>query len=88
MIVIINETFDIDIKSEMLMSIADINYILLDTRLTPENKIMECDKMKAEYGLQSLYFILNRFAYNPTIFKEIYLKIKSIKKYCAFFKKK
>ncbi len=80
--IILNEKLGIQ-KSLLLMSMASLNLIVLDTRVTPAKRIMEADLIKEEYSLPSVNFVLNRFGYNPSIFAELlnyYKKFRSVSK--------
>jgi hypothetical protein len=44
--------------------------MVLDTRLTPEKRILETDLMKDEFKFKEMHFIINRYGYNPSIVKE------------------
>lgn len=85
LVIILNERINAQ-KSILMMSVATTNIIVLDTRLTPAKSIMEIDLIKEEFKLDPIYFVLNRFAYNPNVLKQVwavaityYKKIKSIK---------
>ena len=77
--IILNEKLGIQ-KSFLLMSIASLNLIVLDTRLTPAKRIMEADLIKEEYKLPSVNFVLNRFGYNPSILVELISFFKKLKR--------
>lgn len=74
-IIILNEGIDTQ-KSLLLMSVAQSNFVVLDTRLTPANKVMKVDLLKDEFQLKSIFFILNRYAYNPNVVEEMINVIK------------
>ncbi|GAA5038706.1 hypothetical protein GCM10011506_36870 [Marivirga lumbricoides] len=59
--------------SLLMMSLADVNMVVLDARLTPAKKVLEVDLLKEEYKLPNMHFLLNRYAYTPSIFREIKL---------------
>lgn len=79
LIIILNETLDTETKAKLLMSISDVNLVVLDARLTPKRRIFETELLKEEFGFPSMYFILNRYDYNPSLLKElnVYTKEKS-----------
>ena len=79
-IIILNEKMGVQ-KSILLMSIATLNLVILDTRLTPDRRIVEADLLKEEYNLPSVNFVLNRFGYNPNVFVELLAYFKKLK--CA-----
>jgi len=78
-VVLLNEKINSQ-KSILMMSVATTNLVVLDTRLTPANKIIEVDLLKEEFKLEPMYFVLNRFAYNPNLIKEIILVVKPMLK--------
>lgn len=59
--------------SLLMMSLADVNMVVLDARLTPAKRVLEVDLLKEEYKLPNMHFLLNRHAYTPSIFREIKL---------------
>jgi uncharacterized protein involved in exopolysaccharide biosynthesis len=66
-------------KSLLLMKISNTNLVVLDTRKTSFKRIMETDLIVDEYNLPQVNFILNKYAYNPSVwadFKELILTIK------------
>jgi uncharacterized protein involved in exopolysaccharide biosynthesis len=63
-------------KYLLMMSIANTNLIILDARLTHAKKIVEVDLFKEEYSLPNVQFILNRYNYNPSVLKEIWILFK------------
>jgi len=58
-------------KSLLFMSIATANFISLDARLSPFKRIADSDLLKAEYNFENLKFVLNRYAFNPNVVREI-----------------
>ena len=76
--IILNEKLGIQ-KSLLLMSIATLNLVVLDTRLTPAKRIMDADLIKEEYNLPSVNFVLNRFGYNPSMLAEITVYLRKFK---------
>lgn len=76
----LSEGFDITIIANssigkqialQVMKAADINFVVVDSRLTPAKQILQVDLLKEEYGFEHIYFILNRIAYNPNVVLEI-----------------
>jgi len=57
--------------SLQVMKASDVNFVVVDSRLTPAKQILQVDLLKEEYGFDHVYFILNRIAYNPNIVFEI-----------------
>ena len=45
-------------KSLLLMSIATVNLVVVDARLTPAGRIIELDLLKEEFDLPSVHFVL------------------------------
>ncbi|MDI9338942.1 MAG: GNVR domain-containing protein [Sediminibacterium sp.] len=74
-----------------LMVASDINLICMDSRLTPEKRIIETDLLKEEYQLQNVYFLLNRAGYTPNLINDIRqivkLTIKSLLNYRRILKR-
>lgn len=58
-------------KSLLIMKMATTNLVVLDTRKSSFKKIMETDLMVEEYQLPQVNFILNRYAYNPSVIVDI-----------------
>ncbi|MBL3656780.1 GumC family protein [Fulvivirga sediminis] len=73
--IIDNVSLDDDNYSLMLMSAADINLFMLDSRVTPAKRINEFNLLHDEYTLPNTFFGLNRADYNPSIIKLIVRKI-------------
>jgi uncharacterized protein involved in exopolysaccharide biosynthesis len=65
-IVILNQDLELQ-KSLLLMSISTVNLVVMDTRLTLAKRIMDVALLDDEYKLSSVRFVLNRYAYNPSI---------------------
>ncbi|MFT6334133.1 MAG: hypothetical protein ACJATI_000865 [Halioglobus sp.] len=65
-------------SSLLMMSIATVNLVAIDARLTQSKKIVEVDLLKEEYGFNSVQFILNRFDYNPNLLKELIIFVKKV----------
>ena len=65
-------------NSLLMMSLANVNLVAIDSRLTPSKKIIEVDLIKEEYDISSIQYILNRYEYNPSILKECYNSTKRI----------
>ncbi len=64
--------------SLLFMSLANQNFIVLDSRKTAEKTILKIELLKEEYNLPGMWFILNKSGYNPSIFsslKKMYRKI-------------
>lgn len=55
-----------------VMSVANLNLVAVDTRLTPAKNILKVDLMKEEYNLPNMFFALNRVGYNPGIIREAF----------------
>ncbi|MGK0317436.1 MAG: hypothetical protein ACI86M_003680 [Saprospiraceae bacterium] len=77
MILILNEELYKQ-SSLLMMSIATVNLVAIDARLTQSKKIVEVDLLKEEYGFNSVQFILNRFDYNPNLLKELIIFVKKV----------
>ncbi len=70
-ILILNEPLETH-KSILMMAVADINIVVLDSRLSSFKRIIATDLLKEKYGFSTIYFGLNRVGYNPNLIKEIY----------------
>lgn len=70
MIFILNENLG-NPKSILLMNIATANIVMLDTRKTPSNKIMEVALIEQNFKLPATYFGLNSVGHNPNILTEV-----------------
>jgi phosphorylcholine metabolism protein LicD len=62
--------------SLQMMSLADTNFVLLDSRVTPRKIISKIDLLQQEYKLPNMQFILNKAGYNPNIALQVYRFIK------------
>ena len=76
-ILVINEALG-EKKSLLMMSLAKVNFVVLDTRLTPASKISRVNVLMEEFQLPNLHFILNRFAYNPSVVKEVFIGLRKL----------
>lgn len=65
-IVILNQDLEKQ-KSLLMMSISTANLVVVDTRLTLAKRIMDVDLLDEEYKLSAVRFVLNRYAYNPSL---------------------
>lgn len=54
-----------------VMKSSDVNFVVVDSRLTPAKQIPQVDLLKEEFGFENMYFILNRIAYNPNVVAEV-----------------
>lgn len=71
LVIVNNEPITSDTIGLVLMSIADTNLFVLDSRKTSEKQIAETALMQKEFGLPNLWFVLNKAGYNPNIVVEI-----------------
>ena len=73
--IIINSLFG-DNFTLAFMAIAHVNYVCVDTRITAAKRLSEIDLIATEYKLPRMHYIVNRVAYQPSIWKQIssYLK--------------
>jgi uncharacterized protein involved in exopolysaccharide biosynthesis len=87
-IIVINEPLDTETKGKSIMSLSDVNLIVLDSRLSPKKRIFETELLKEEYKFPEMYFVLNRYNYNPSLLKEFnfYIKDKSFFKFIGLNK--
>ncbi|MFD2602747.1 GumC family protein [Flavobacterium suzhouense] len=57
--------------SLVFMSLANQNFVVLDSRQTAEKTILKIELLKEEYNLPGMWFILNKTGYNPSIFSSL-----------------
>ncbi|MEN7549944.1 GNVR domain-containing protein [Rapidithrix thailandica] len=69
--VVNNEPMKKETIGLLMMSIADSNLFVLDSRRTPAKQILTTEILKEEYTLPDIWFVLNRTRYNPNIVKQI-----------------
>lgn len=55
----------------LFLKMADENLFVLDSRKTAEKTIMNVELLKDEYKLTSLWFVLNKEGYNPSLMTSI-----------------
>jgi len=48
------------------MSIASVNFLVVDSTKTNKKRIAEADLLKNELNIKNMFFILNRAGYSPT----------------------
>lgn len=53
--------------SLQIMRASTVNFVVVDSRLTPARLIPRIDLLKEEFHFDHLYFILNRLGYNPNV---------------------
>jgi uncharacterized protein involved in exopolysaccharide biosynthesis len=70
-VVVLNQTLDNDSIALLMMSIAAVNMVVVDARLTPKKRIVETALLQDEFKLPSMYFLLNRYGYTPSLWREI-----------------
>jgi hypothetical protein len=70
-VVVLNQTLDNDSIALLMMSIAAVNMVVVDARLTPKKRIVETTLLQDEFKLPSMYFLLNRYGYTPSLWREI-----------------
>lgn len=83
-IVIANFSFNNALASWIITSKANLNYVLLDTRITKKKYVQETEALTHDLKWQEVQFIINRAGYTPSVLKDIQEIIASVKK---FFKK-
>lgn len=54
-----------------VMSMANLNLICIDTRLTPASKIHEVNQLNDEFKLENIYLAVNRVGYTPNFIREL-----------------
>jgi len=60
------------------MSVSTANLVVMDTRLTLAKRIMDVDLMNEEFKLPNVRFVLNRYAYNPSILHDIQQNLREL----------
>lgn len=71
----------------MFMSLANHNLFVVDSRKTPEKRIVLIELLRDEYTLPNLWFVLNKAGYNPNVVIEVkdliikFININLLKKY-------
>jgi len=53
-------------SSLTIMSIASVNFLVVDSTKTNKKRIAEADLLKNELNIKNMFFILNRAGYSPT----------------------
>jgi septum formation inhibitor-activating ATPase MinD len=71
-IIILNEPLMQSSKSNLYMSLSDLNLVVLDSRLSSVKRIEETELIRDEYKIPNLHFLLNRFNYNPNVIVEFF----------------
>jgi uncharacterized protein involved in exopolysaccharide biosynthesis len=77
-VILLNESIENDSVSTAFMSLAQLNLVVMDSRLTPKKRIVETELMAAEFKLPEVNFLLNRSQYNPSVIKEAIQLAKTI----------
>lgn len=62
----------------MLMASATLNLLVLDSRRTRQNRILETDLLRDNLKLPLVQFVLNRDGYTPSLFRELLTAVRSI----------
>lgn len=71
-ILVKNESISQAANGYLLLSEADANLFVFDSRRTPANMVSEAEVLKEEYSLPNMQFLLNREHYNPNILTQLY----------------
>ena len=64
----------------MLMSLADVNLFVMDSRKTAAKRIQLVELLREEFKIPAVWFILNKAGYNPNILKQAYKFLRRLKK--------
>ena len=64
--------------SLLLMATAQLNLMILDSRRTRKNRIVQSDLMQEDLKLPGMEFVLNRAGYTPSLFTQAKEMIKAI----------
>ena len=68
-----------DASALLLMSTANLNLFVLDSRRTKMKKAQEIDIMKEELGLKNTQFVLNRDEFTPSVYSQVKMAYKKYK---------
>jgi hypothetical protein len=71
LIIVNNEPLAEETVGLLLMSAANTNLFVLDSRRTPENQIVKTALQQKEFDLPNVQFVLNRAGHNPSVIGEI-----------------
>ena len=55
----------------LLMSVADANLFVLDSRQTAAKQILKIDLLKEEFHTPNMWFVLNKMGHNPNVLRQI-----------------
>ncbi len=69
--IINNQSIKEDRLAMFFMSLATQNLFVLDSKKTAEKTILKMEILKNDYQLQTLWFVLNKANYNPSILVEL-----------------
>ena len=80
-IIIVNFSFNHALSSWIITGKSNINYLVLDTRITKKKYLAEATSLKEDLKWEGVQFILNRAGYTPSIFVDLkaYLNILKLK---------
>lgn len=70
-VVVLNQSLDDDSIARLMMRISAINMVVADARLTPKKRVEETTLLQDEFKLPSVYFLLNRYGYSPSLWHEL-----------------
>ncbi len=84
LVIMLNESLITESKAKLLMTMVDVNLIVLDSRITPKKRVGELEIMKEEYKFPSMFYVLNRFDYTPSLLKEFALITNKKSKYFQY----
>jgi len=69
--IIHNETLVENRILEIVMTLSDVNFFVMDSRKTLASEVDNVNHIQEKNGLSNLYFILNNAGYIPSIFAEV-----------------
>ena len=72
-IIVNNEPIEAEMSALLMMSVADSNLFIVDSRLTAEKHLEKIEILKEEFTIPNIWFILNRAGYNPSLIKQAIL---------------
>jgi hypothetical protein len=79
-IIIKNTTIKDHPISMQVMSSANLNLIILDSRKTKKSAILNADLLQEDLKLPNMQFVLNRAGYTPTLYTHLVHYIQKIVK--------
>lgn len=79
-IIILNENLNSNKIASIVMGMVDLNLYVMDSRKTLSSEIEKVNLMSQNNGLENIHFILNNDGYVPSIFKELKVVSRNMRK--------